>query len=367
MPVKMHNFYVPIGGYVNDPARGNQEPRRHRLQAAVSQQQPQLYRVEPPKAPEPTPEEQGFTTKLRLNIPEHFDVGVDKNVSAKDEENIECWRGTGIGRNDQVETRDFKVRPGNVDTDCYFMLIEDKGQNSAMVVPVSKYTMLEPIIKPKNPTSVTEPRATSSKTIMDERLKRLGKFDDITVPEEAPRDGSPQPSSRNKVTKIQWDYDGAPSDDEELYPQEEHEDDGDDPLNQPQLTLYGHKMKTLLQQQIDREVDEELREYSEEDEGSQASSSAKQQRSQEAPEAQPTKKPKMDIDRFQAIEERVLAFLRENNGKVPVKGVLAHFNITAKNDDFRRIQNVIQKKCTMSSEDKDNKKIKFISLKPEFM
>ncbi|GIX66388.1 uncharacterized protein BcabD6B2_58240 [Babesia caballi] len=363
----MRNIFGPVGNYGGAQSRP-EETRQQTYQTPAPLPQ-HVALEEPPTAPEPKPEEEGFTTKLRLNIPDHFDVGVDKNVSAKIESNVECWKGTGIGRNDQPETREFKLRPGTVDTDCYFMIIERKGENTALVVPVSHFLTMDPVTAPKTGNTVPEARSRAKESLVDDRLKRFSKAEDAGGADEnkGPSEGpSATGKPRERVPNITWDYEGAASDDEELYPEVEHEEHDEDPLNQPHLTLYGHKLKSLLQQQVEREADEELQQYSDDDDGSQVSAPGKQQRSQDAGESQSSKKAKTGGDKSQNIEERLMSYLRQNNGKVPVKGVLAHFNITAKNEDFRLIQSVIQKRCTMSSEDKDNKKIKYIAIKPEY-
>ncbi|CDR93685.1 hypothetical protein, conserved [Babesia bigemina] len=323
---------------------------------------------EQPKEPEPNPEQEGFTTKLKLTIPDNFEVGV-KSPADKTDPNMENWKASGIGRNDSPEEREFRSRPGNVDTDCYFMLIERKNENSAMLVPVSQYLMLDPVVTPRTNNSTAGPTL-KSEIVVDARLRRLAKVDDLSGADDGARgrDGNAaNRDSRQRVSKINWDYEGAPSDDEELYPQEEADEPDEDPLNQPHLSLYGHKLRSLLQQQAEREVDDELEAYSDDEEGSQVSAPGKQQRSSDASESQSSKKAKLEADKATSIEERVTTFLLENNGKVQVKSVLSHFNITAKNEDFRLIQTVIQKRCTMSVEEKDNRKIKFIALKPEFM
>ncbi|GBE62789.1 hypothetical protein, conserved [Babesia ovata] len=366
----MHNFYGAPGGYGYAPP-GQPGELLGAPMVNVPQYIPLLGQ---PREVEPTPEQQGFTTKLQLTIPDNFQVGVacmpdlmrhftlnslqrvvkDKNSADKTDPNVENWKGSGIGRSDTFEERDFKSRPANVDADCYFMLIENKRDGG---------TRLQ--------LSNVGPRGyASDKQLHYARLKRLAKNEDFGSADDAARgrDGNAaNGDSSQRVNKIHWDYEGAPSDDEELYPQVEADEPDEDPLNQPRLSLYGHKLRSLLQQQAEREVDDELEAYSDDEDGSQVSAPGKQQRSQDASESQSAKKAKIEAEKSNSIEERVTRFLLENNGKVQVKSILSHFNIIAKNDDFRLIQTIIQKRCTMSVEDKDNRKIKYIALKPEFM
>ncbi|KAK1934755.1 hypothetical protein X943_000949 [Babesia divergens] len=316
---------------------------------------------------EPNPEDEGFTTKMRLNIPEQFDVG-DKNQPINTQSKVESWEVTGIGRTNRHENREFKTRPGNVDANCYFMLIEREGENTAMVVPVSHHITMDPVIPKKTGINVLEPRAESNDNIVAERLERIVKSEDKSSMNDhkiGNEGGYGTGGARSGINNFSWDFDGAPSDDEELYPQIGHEED-EDPLKQPNLTVYGQKMRSLLQQQMEREVDEELREYSDGDDGSQVSASGKNPRTQDPLYSQSSKKSKTEGEKNLSIEERVMRYLRQNNGKVPVKGVLSHFNITAKNEEFRIIQREIQKRCTMSTEDRGGVKIKYIALKPEY-
>lgn len=333
-------------------------------------------------------EVEGFTGKMRLNIPTHFNVGVicmptsmnhfmlktmdpvlkDKGVAVDDAAYVDSWKASGTGKTKSTESRIFKTRPGAVDTSCYFMLIEGTGDEDAMVVPVSHYVTVDPVTAPKSGGAHPERRLDVDENAIEQKLGRIAKMEDESIishrgtkREDILEDGK----SKNKISEIPWDYDQVHSDDEELYPvvDAEHEED---PISQPKLTTFGQKMKSLLQQQMEREVDEELQEYSDDDEGSQVSAPGKQQRSSETAEPPSSKKTKTDDEKSLAVEDRVLRFLRQNNGKVPVKGVLAHFNIKQKNEEFRLIQTVIQKCCTMSTEAKDGDKVKYIALKPEF-
>eukprot|EP00371_Babesia_bovis_P000869 XP_001609516.1 hypothetical protein [Babesia bovis T2Bo] len=206
-------------------------------------------------------------------------------------------------------------------------------------------------------------------TILAERLRRIIKSDDLGDVEENKQvsDASSRSSTKVKVEKIHWDYEEAASDDEEFYNDEVTYEDGDDPLNQPHLTLYGNRMKNLLQQQAEREMDEDLQEYSDDDEDSQVSSSGKQQRRQDSSDGQGAKKNKTEDNKSQTMEKRFMEFLRQNGGKVPIKRILDLFKITSKNDDFRIIHNLIQNRCNVSAEEVGNKKVKSISLKANYM
>ncbi|KAK2194600.1 hypothetical protein BdWA1_002913 [Babesia duncani] len=128
-------------------------------------------------------------------------------------------------------------------------------------------------------------------------------------------------------------------------------------------------MKSLLQLQEEREVDEELKQYSEEDEeGSVVSKSTMSMVSVKRQKLESSASSIVSSANSKAanMEARLLRYLKQNMGRVTVKSVLQQFNITAKNEDFMIIQSVIQKTCTMSSEMRDGKKVKYITCKREY-
>eukprot|EP00375_Theileria_parva_P002642 XP_765323.1 hypothetical protein [Theileria parva strain Muguga] len=111
----------------------------------------------------------------------------------------------------------------------------------------------------------------------------------------------------------------------------------EDPFYDKSLTSYGESLKSMLILQKEQEVDEELKEYSDDEDSSSQVSVSSKVRAEPAKSTQPKEL---------TFEDKVLLFLKDNNNKVTVK-------------------NVIQTKCSMTSEQKDGKMVKFISLKPK--
>ncbi|KAK2194599.1 hypothetical protein BdWA1_002912 [Babesia duncani] len=222
------------------------------------------YAEEPNEAPaEPIAEKKvepmdaSFKTKLRLSIPESYTMGVihmtdlmkdfkldsftQKKDGALSVDDYQLWDGTGSYRNEKSTSREFKSRPSTVDSDIYFMLIESSVDNSAIVVPVSEYYTMEPIIAPKATKEIVEHK---EKDLVAERLKAVTKFEDSSTDTIVSSDKREYSTNRT-ATRLSWDYEDAASDDDELYTNASAMDQGNqesDPFNlsQQKLSLYGH-------------------------------------------------------------------------------------------------------------------------------
>ncbi|KAF8821983.1 hypothetical protein IE077_001268 [Cardiosporidium cionae] len=202
-----------------------------------------------------------------------------------------------------------------------------------------------------------------------------------------------------RQSTVTWDYDeGHCSDDEEdLFAEEQQlidddigEDDtkGDDDFEagQDTLTGYGKRVKSLLKQQENQEVDDELDQYSDDDEEMEVSNNVENSDSivprdvkspissvtprpspsravQVTTSAQPlqTKSPTKE-----EVEAKVIRVLMQNMGRMNVKLFMGFLKFKEKNEEFRMIQAAISRMCTIQSEEHAGQKLKFISLKPEF-
>ncbi|UKJ90704.1 hypothetical protein MACJ_001638 [Theileria orientalis] len=300
-----------------------------------------------------------FNIRLRLDRSETHSLGVvclPENIQGMkidmfkpsdpsatfDDESI-VWKSYA---NDKLLTRQFKSRKTQVDTDCYFMMVEHKANNTILVSPVSNYFIFDPHIPLKT-------QNLSNKTdSIEERLKRIVRTEDEdTKTTTVPNVMKMRKTTESTKANYGWDYKNEElSDDENMPTVARTEDSQEDPFYNKDLTNYGHHVKTLLMKQEEEEVDEELKQFSDDDDESQVSGSSKVKgdSQQSAPEL--------------SFSDRVIEYIKENK-KVTIKSILVHFNIKEKNEDFRTLQSVIQKMCTMSTEQRDGKTTKYISLK----
>ncbi|PFH32073.1 hypothetical protein BESB_020140 [Besnoitia besnoiti] len=164
------------------------------------------------------------------------------------------------------------------------------------------------------------------------------------------------------------------------------------------LTNYGQKMKTLLDKAKDDEADDELHQF-ESDEGEEneegegataaaagapavggaASASSSSPRppssvsaSSAAPSGKPVVKPGGSAVQSAApkaaeddadLKSRVIRIMQQHMGRMTVKHFMSAFKVKEKNEEFKKIQQVVHKICKMeTTEDKQ----KFIILKPEY-
>ncbi|AFZ79799.1 hypothetical protein BEWA_026480 [Theileria equi strain WA] len=201
------------------------------------------------------------------------------------------------------------------------MVTEHEDKNTLLVTPISHYLTLEQFVPLKSHPDTFDNTAEDK---IEERLMKLAKADD-TTPSSA-LDGKKDPSKTRKrlVTSgnIGWDYDGdVPSDDEEMYPQTKTEV-SEDPFGYQTLSIYGHRLKSLLAQQEEREADDELKQYSDcEDTGSQVSVGSRTKSQDKAKSS--AKKPKVE-EKPSGFEEKIMRFLKQNMGRVTVKVRFAH-------------------------------------------
>ncbi|UKK01778.2 hypothetical protein MACK_001131 [Theileria orientalis] len=304
-------------------------------------------------------EDDPFDIRLRLDRSETHSLGVvclpeniqgmkidtfkPSNPSATFDDESIVWKSYA---SDKLLTRQFKSKKTQVDTDCYFMMVEHKANNTILVSPVSNYFIFDPHVPLKT-------QNLSSKTdSIEERLKRIVRTEDEdTKTATVSNIMKMRKTTESTKTNYGWDYKNEElSDDENMPTVARTEDSQEDPFYNKDLTNYGHHVKTLLMKQEEEEVDEELKQFSDDDDESQVSGSSKVKgdSQQSVPEM--------------SFSDRVIEYIKENK-KVTIKSILVHFNIKEKNEDFRTLQSVIQKMCTMTSEERDGKTTKYISLK----
>ncbi|EPT27991.1 hypothetical protein TGPRC2_289950 [Toxoplasma gondii TgCatPRC2] len=150
------------------------------------------------------------------------------------------------------------------------------------------------------------------------------------------------------------------------------------------LTNYGQQMKTLLDKAKDDEADDELHQYEsdegeeneEEGQGGSASgqTSGETTKSPVTPGARPAQTtrpaPSAKLVAGQAekgddadLKSRVIRIMQQHMGRMTVKHFMNAFKVKEKNEEFKKIQQVVHKICKMeTTEDKQ----KFIILKPEY-
>lgn len=93
---------------------------------------------------------------------------------------------------------------------------------------------------------------------MAERLERIVKSEDkssMNDHKSGNEGGYDTGGARSGINNFSWDFDGAPSDDEEFYPQIGHDED-EDPLKQQNLTVYGQVSATVDERHAHTENEE---------------------------------------------------------------------------------------------------------------
>eukprot|EP00375_Theileria_parva_P002643 XP_765324.1 hypothetical protein [Theileria parva strain Muguga] len=131
-----------------------------------------------------------FKTKLRLDQSENHTLGVvclpDNAQGLKfasfnpvnpsstfDDESI-IWKSSLI---DNTLSRQFRSKKCQVDTDCYFMVVEHKVDNTFLVSPVSNYFIFDSYVPPKS----NEPQPSKADNVQ-ERLNKMTRASDEDRP-----------------------------------------------------------------------------------------------------------------------------------------------------------------------------------------
>uniref|UniRef100_A0A3B0N3D7 Uncharacterized protein n=1 Tax=Theileria annulata TaxID=5874 RepID=A0A3B0N3D7_THEAN len=268
-----------------------------------------------------------FKTKLRLDQSENHTLGVvclpDNTQGLKfgsfnpldpsstfDDESI-IWKSSLI---DNTLSRQFRSKKCQIDTDCYFMVVEHKVDNTFLVSPVSNYFIFDSYVPPKS--SESQPSKVDN---IQERLKKMTRASD----EDRPKPDEKQLPKKRKLsdidkTNLGWDYENEEvSDDENTYLNNRTTYTEDDPFYDKNLTSYGESVKSMLILQKEQEVDEELKEYSDDEDSSSQVSVSSKVRVETAKSSQPKEL---------TFEDKVLLFLSDNNNKVTVKVIRSHIN-----------------------------------------
>ncbi|CBZ51164.1 conserved hypothetical protein [Neospora caninum Liverpool] len=210
-----------------------------------------------------------------------------------------------------------------------------------------------------------------------------------------------------RQAEVDWDFEEMQSDDEDDIATEVKNQgaDGEDLAGEADdlvatddeagvadedLTNYGQQMKTLLDKAKDDEADDELHQFESdegeenEEEGSggtstggpgQAGEAASSSRSVAASTSKPphgglpasakggTSQGAEKGDEGTDLKNRVVRIMQQHMGRMTVKHFMSAFKVKEKNEEFKKIQQVVHKICKMeTTEDKQ----KFIILKPEY-
>ncbi|SIO73783.1 conserved Plasmodium protein, unknown function [Babesia microti strain RI] len=269
-----------------------------------------------------------------------------------DEADSDIWSAECTVANKTVAKR-FKVKNCNVDTSCYFLLTS-LNNSTLNVMPVSNYQYLEPVIEGKGNIKMMDEDVPQNK--LEKKLEMILKEEDIKTPRPNRDSDISYITSALSLTavrkeKVNWDFEGDDDDDDD---NDNNNFGGQEVEKSERLTSYGQKVKNLLKQQVNQEVDDELMQYEESKEGGSPASSVA---------GSTASKQSSAIDEMQ---NKVIRVIRQNMGRMPIKLLLDHFQIKTKNNAFKAMQDIIKRTCTVGLDNSRGQPIKIVTLKAEF-